>query len=180
MENATLERDREARRGRRSASIGVVLAALVLLAAACSSGTSSPNAAAAPGLIGQAFQTVFSFTNKSVPVKLQAIEDGQSIKSSFTTAINSALATNTSGAKIDSVNLVSDSTCSSQKVTAPCAKVAYELLTPAGQTEFVPPPGYASYVNSKWLVSKKTVCYLLTLFLAASGAKGSPAGCAAS
>lgn len=154
--------------------------AVALLLGACSSGSSAPNAAQAPGQISSVYQTVFSFTSKSVPPKLAVIQDGSSVKSSFTTAIDSALASNTSGAKVLTTTLLSSSACSSAKVPSPCAKVSYELLTPSGSVELAPPSGYAIYTSGKWYVAKVTVCYLLSLFYAASGGTGSPAGCSAS
>lgn len=161
--------------------ITVLLAVLALSAAACGGSSSSTtttvpvDTATAPTLIAAAFGTLFDFSVKSVDNKLAVIQGGAQVKTALTQALASPLSSASVGAKVDSWSLQQGSACTSQKLTSPCAKVAYEILEQNGTS--ITENGYAAYDNGKWLVAKVTICALLELFYNASGKSGSPPGC---
>ena len=165
-------------RGRWAGALAVVLAVAVT-GAACSSGPAAPtiDKAAAAGLISQAYQTLFNFQDKTVAGKVAVIANGASIESSLNDALSSPLSNTATGAKVDSATVLSDAQCTTNKLTSPCAKVAYEILGSGGSTILVGPKGFAVYKNGKWLVAKVTICALLGLFYSAEGKSGAPPGC---
>ena len=160
-----------------------VLVAVAMTAAACSSKSASTtttkpvDTAAAPGLIAQAYGTLFNFTDKSVSSKVAVIQDGTKIESSLSEALASPLSSSSTGSKIDSTTVLGSSACTKQHLTAPCAKVTYDLLGSGGSPVLGGQTGYAVYQNGQWLVAKITICTLLGLFYSAEGKQGAPPGC---
>lgn len=161
-----------------------VLLAVAMTAAACSSSNSASttttkavDTAAAPGLIATAYGTLFNFSDKSVASKVAVIQNGASVESSLSDALNSSLSSATTGSKIDSTTVLTGSACTSQHLTSPCAKVTYDLLGANGSAVLGGQTGYAVYSNGNWLVAKITICALLGLFYSAEGKSGSPPGC---
>ena len=162
---------------RRWVAIPSVLLATALTAAACSSGGPKIDTAAAPGLISQAYSTLFNFADKSVSGKIAVIQGGSSIKGSLADALNSPLASQATGAKVDSSKIASDDVCTKNKVPAPCAQVTYDILGSGGGAILAGQKGFASYASGTWKVAKVTICTLLGLFYSAEGKTGSPPGC---
>jgi hypothetical protein len=162
-----------------------VLLTVAVTAAACSSNntasttsTTKPvDMAAAPGLVQQAYNTLFNFSDKTVASKVAVIQDGAAVQSSLAEALASPLSSSTTGSKIDSTTVLEGSACTAQHVTAPCAKVTYDLLGANGSAVLGGQTGYAVYDNGSWLVAKVTICTLLGLFYSAEGKSGSPPGC---
>ena len=157
-------------------------AVLPLAASACGSGrgaaTSTQAAGATRAEVARAYGTLFDFTRGTVAGKLAVIEDGSSLRAALTAALGSALAKSATGARVDSVTLLSAVACRQGGVTHPCARVSYDLLGPKGTPLFsTPSTGYAVAPRGRWLVAKSTICSLLSLFYSASGRSGSPPGC---
>lgn len=171
----------------RPAGVGAltVLLTVAVTAAACSSSNSAStttttkpvDTAAAPGLIAQAYETLFNFSDKTVASKVAVIQDGAAVQSSLQEALNSSLSSASTGSKIDSTTVLTGTACTSQHLTSPCAKVTYDLLGANGSAVLGGQTGYAVYVNGSWLVAKVTICALLGLFYSAEGKSGSPPGC---
>ena len=161
------------------------LAAVALVAAACggsSSATSTtvqPNAATAQADIGAVYQSLFNFADKSINAKVAAVQDGPALRAGLSEAMASSLSSAASGARIDSMSLLSASACATAKVPAPCAKVGYDILAGNGVAVLPNQTGYATYVTGKWQVAKVTICGLLEAFYGAEQKKGTPPGCAA-
>lgn len=179
--------DAAPRRGAaRPAGLGALslLLTVAVTAAACSSSNSASTTttkpldrAAAPGLIAQAYDTLFNFTDKTVASKVAVIQNGASVESSLQEALASPLSNSATGSKIDSTSVLTGSSCTSTHLTSPCAKVTYDLLGSGGSPLLGGQTGYAVYDNGSWLVAKVTICTLLGLFYSAEGKKGAPPGC---
>jgi hypothetical protein len=159
----------------RFAKVSIVGVALV--AAACSSGSSEPNAATSKTEISQVYDKLFDFANKSTTDKVAAVQDGDQLKTALEQGLSSPLASGVSGARIDSVTLVPDSTCAQQNVPSPCAKVNYDILATNGTPVLSGQTGYATYGSGSWLVAKKTICGLLGTLYSVEGKTGTPPGC---
>jgi len=160
----------------RSRGTVLVAGALALLLTGC--GASTPTQASAKQGISRVYDSLFNFTNKNLSVKLADIQNGSSLKTAISQALSSSLAHEATGARVDTVKLLSTSTCSQEMLSSPCAEVTYDLLGTTGQPLFTTPSsGYAVYVSGNWLVAKATICSLLELFYSASGRSGSPPGC---
>jgi len=155
----------------------VSIVALALVAAACSSGSSEPSAATSKQEIGTVYDKLFNFANKSVSDKVAAVQDGTQLKTALEQGLSSPLASGVSGARIDSITLVPDSTCSQQNVPSPCAKVNYDILASNGTPVLSGQTGYATYGSGQWLVAKKTICGLLGTLYSVEGKTGVPPGC---
>lgn len=149
-----------------------------MLLAACGSSSSSINPATAKADISRAYGTLFNFADPSVSSKTAVIENGASLQGAVSQALSSSLAKSAAGARVDSVQLLSDSACSRVPLASPCAKVVYEILGTNG-APLLPTPstGYAVYQDGKWRVARTTICSLLGLFYSASGRPESPPGC---
>lgn len=152
----------------------LVLAALALLVAACSS--SSPGASAS-SLITASYKTLFNMANKSVEPKLAVVQDGASIRKAMIQALSSPLSSTAAGAKIDHATVLSSAGCTSLSLSAPCAEVTYDLLGTSGSPLMSTQTGYAVELDSTWLVAKSTICKLFELFYDAEGQTGHPPGC---
>ena len=156
----------------------MLVAALSLTAAACSSGPSVPSASVSQAEIGNAYKTLFNFASKTSESSKQAlIQDGATLKTSLSQALASPLASAAQGASVSSVTILGDSDCTAKKVPSPCAHVKYSILGSGGSALLSNQDGYASYSSGKWLVAKVTICSLLQEFYAASGNSGTPPGC---
>lgn len=138
-----------------------------------------PNAATAQADIGAVYQSLFNFADKSVNDKVAAVQDGAALRTGLTEAMASTLSSAASGARVDSMSLLTAAQCSAVKVPAPCAKVAYDILAGTGTAVLPNQTGYATYVTGKWQVAKVTICGLLEAFYGAEQKKGTPPGCAA-
>ena len=165
--------------------VGGALSAVALAAAACSSSTSAttttapPNPATAQADITSAYQAEFNFSDKNLADKEAAVEDGTALAPGLQLAMSSSLAGNTSGARVNSVTLLSSSACKAVKATVPCASVKYDILAGSGVAVLPNQTGYASYIGGKWLVARQTICGLLDLFYGTEKLKGPPPGCPA-
>jgi hypothetical protein len=165
-----------------------VLAAVSLGAAACSSGGSATpttastttvtfNAATEQTDVATVYQTLFNLSNPALDSKIAVIQDGSKISSALQDALSSSLASSASGAKVDSVTVLSKSACSKASLPSPCASVIYDILGPNASVILGMQKGYAVFSVGKWLVAKTTICGLLGLFYSASGKSGAPKGC---
>ncbi len=135
--------------------------------------SNAPTAAASRAAIEKAFKTLFDLADPSVPPKLAVVQDGQSIKAAMTSELSSPLAKKAAGAVVSSIQVKSGSACQTEALSSPCALVTYSIVSPSNKPLLANSKGFAVYVSSKWLVSKVTICTLLTL---ANGNK-TPAGC---
>jgi hypothetical protein len=168
------------------ARIGASMVAAGMGLAACSSGsntaattttTKAPDPATATAQISQDYQTLFNFAAKSTADKLAVVQGGSSLQTALAQALSSPLASGSAGAKVDAAQILPNAQCTAAKVTAPCAKVTYDILGANGQATLAGQTGYAVYTNGQWLVAKPTICGLLALFYNVSGKTGSPPGC---
>ncbi|HYA68503.1 MAG TPA: hypothetical protein VED63_07205 [Acidimicrobiales bacterium] len=168
------------RRDRRRTWLPAVLAVTALAAAACSSSSSSsnqPNPQTTQADVEAAYNTLFDLSNPSVPTKLAAIQDGQSLEQATTAALGSSLAKSATGASVQEVYLLTASECATAKVPSPCAKVKYSILGAGGAPLLGNTTGYAVYVDGHWLVAKATICGLFSLFYEAEGNASPVPGC---
>ena len=161
--------DRDKRRFRGAISVGTMAAIVISVTAACSSSPSSsattaPNASASKAEISKSYQTLFNMSDKSVAPKVAVVQDGKSLQSAFSAELSSPLAAEASGAKVDSVQILSSVGCKAEFLPSPCASVSYEIVLPAMSTgNLTGLKGFAVYQGGKWLVSKQTICALFTL-----------------
>jgi len=173
---------------RTGACAGALAMLLALGASACSSApssggtttsstsaatTTSLSPAASKSAIKHAFSTLFNLANPAVAPKLAVIQDGQTLKATITKELKSALAKKAGGADVTAVALKSGSACSAETLTSPCALVTYNIVSPAHAVLLAHSKGFAVYVSQKWLVSKATICTLLTL----ANGNVRPSGC---
>ena len=179
-------RQRAPRRTPRAAA-GVLVAALAVGVAACSSGgsaapTTTFNAATAQSDISTAYTTLFNLSDKNVDSKVAVIQNGSLIRSAMSDALANPIANSAGGSTVHSVALLGKTDCSAQHLPHPCAKVNYDIDGPAqnGQPGAAILPnsqGYAVYVSGHWLVAKATICGLLGLLYQTEGKQGAPTGC---
>ncbi|MGH9303210.1 MAG: hypothetical protein ACRDZ5_02235 [Acidimicrobiales bacterium] len=101
------------------------------------------------------------------------MQDGQQLKQAMERALHSPLAKLAGGAKVNAVSLKSGGACSQETLSSPCAAVVYDVLSPKGKVVLANAKGFAVYVAPRWLVSKTTICALLTID---NGGKAPP-GC---
>jgi Flp pilus assembly pilin Flp len=180
----------EPRRGAAARPVGygllAVLVSVAMTAAACSSSNSASttstttttlDTAAAPGLIAQAYETLFNFSDKTVASKVAVIQNGSVVQASLQEALNSPLSSASTGSKIDSTTVLTKADCTTAHLPSPCAKVTYDLLGANGSPVLAGQTGYAVYVDGSWLVAKVTICALLGLFYSAEQKQGAPPGC---
>lgn len=152
--------------------------AMAALVASCGASPSAIKPAKAKADIEHAYTTLFNFTNHSVAAKTAEIQDGRTLHTALKQALSSSLAKQAAGAEVLKVRLLSAAGCRQAALPSPCAKVTYNLLSPAHAPLFATPSlGYAVHVDGRWLVAKSTICGLLELFYSTSGRNGSPQGC---
>jgi hypothetical protein len=171
------------------AAAGILVVALAVGVAACSSGgntasTTTPtfNPATLQSDVSTPYTTLFNLADKNVDAKIAVIQDGSAIRSSLSEALASPIANSAGGATVHTVTPISTSACQQQHLPAPCAKVVYDIDGPAqpGQSPtaiLANSQGYAVYVGGHWLVAKATICGLLGLFYQTEGKTGTPPGC---
>ncbi len=153
------------------------------LLAACSSSKPAttpaakvPSAAVTRKEVTEAYQSFFDLHNPSLTTKIDAIQDGKTLQNAVSTAMSSSLAKSAAGAKVSSVTPYTKAQCANTGLIFPCAKTAYTILSPNGQT-LTSGAGYAVYTGGRWLVAKSTVCGLLSLFSEYSKSKAPVSGC---
>lgn len=167
-----------------------MLAGLVLtggtLLAACGGGSSAPATttttkptltSAEKAAVKKAFATLFNFANPSVGAKVAVVEDGTKLRAALTQGLSSPLASQAAGAKVTGTKVLSASACKAAAVSAPCARVDYDILSPQGTPLMSGSSGYAVKANGTWLVAKPTVCGLLAQMYSTMGKTGTPEGC---
>jgi len=147
--------------------------AVAMLATSCSSGPSLPPAAMAKSQITKAYDDFFKLAFKNVRVKMAATQNGPTLLNPV-----SPLAGGVSGARVDSVKIVSDTTCTQKDVPTPCASVSFDLLRSKDSPVLSGLTGYATYSTGKWLVAKATVCGLVETLYSVEGNSRTPPGCA--
>jgi len=111
--------------------------------------------------IKQAYQVLFDLANPALAPKLAVVQNGSSLEPAMKTALKSTLAKEAAGASISKVAVEAGAACSNELVPSPCAKVTYDILSPAHTVLLANTVGYAVYVQSRWLVAKATICALL-------------------
>ncbi len=170
---------------RRWSIIAAGIAAGAIALSACSTSTSTPstkstikapalNQTAAIPQINTVFTTVFNGANKDIAAKAKYIQGGAAIVGAMTKDLSIMPAG--LGARVTAVSFPPAATCSQESLSSPCAKVDYSLVstTNAKVTTLETSAGYAVEVaGGHWLMSKQTMCSLLSL---ASGGSA-PAGC---
>lgn len=118
---------------------------------------------AATAAIRTAFTTLFNLSNPSVSVKLGVVQDGAQLRQAITDELKSPLAKLAGGASLQSVKIEHGTACRNADLTSPCAAVTYSILSTSQTPLLRNSKGFALYVGSRWLVSKTTICTLLTL-----------------
>jgi hypothetical protein len=134
------------------------------------SGTTVP--AATSAAIDKAYMTLFDLASPAIAPKLAVVQDGSALRAAFTAALKSPLAAEAGGAKVLSVTLESTSGCSSNSLPPPCALVKYDVLSPAKQALLSNQNGSAIESGGQWLVSKSTICTLLSFTNGGTAPKG--------
>jgi len=142
--------------------------------------TTAPPGSSPVGAITEAYNTLFDLADPSLADKVAVVQDGASIEEGLSQAMSSSLASSASGATVDSVQVLADSTCAADGLPSPCAVVVYDIVGPQGSALLPDQHGYAVEVDGTWLVATTTMCGLLELFYEASGMPGPPPGCPAS
>lgn len=158
-----------------SLRLAVLFTTLGVLLTSCSSGGS--RAGSAPALITSSYKTLFNLADKSVAPKLAVVQDGASISKAMNQALASPVSSSAGGARIDKAAVLSSAACRSLSLSAPCAKVTYDIMGTSGGALLSSQTGYAVYLSGTWLVAKTTICKLFDLFYEAEGQSGKPAGC---
>lgn len=125
--------------------------------------TTSPPSGSADASIDKAYMALFDLANPAIPPKLAAVQDGSSLRSAFTAALKSPLAKEAGGAHVLSVTVETKATCTAKSLPSPCALVTYDVLSPSGSALLSNQKGFAVNSSGRWLVSKMTICTLLTL-----------------
>ncbi len=142
----------------------ITLVALCVLGASCSSSPTQPSLASSKAGISHAYSVLFDLSNPAVTPKVAVVQDGSSIQGAMEKELSSPLAKSASGAKVDSIKLLDQSSCKSEILSYPCAEVSYEIILPSMSTgNLTGLKGFAIYSSGKWLVSKKTICALFYL-----------------
>lgn len=136
--------------------------------------TTLPPASVSDHDIKTAYATLFDLANPAIAPKLAVVQDGASLQGAFTKAIHSPLAKEAAGASVSKITIEQGTDCTSTPgLTSPCATVVYDILGPNKKPVLTGSSGSAVYESSHWLVSKTTICSLLTL--EAGGV--APSGC---
>jgi len=165
--------------------VAVVLIALGL--AACSSSgvaattttTIAPTTTTLPSLrtsktaIDQAYTVLFDLANPALAPKIAVIQNGSALESAMSAALKSALAKLATGAAVSAVTLEEGAACKGEFLPSPCAKVTYSIVGTGNKVLLGNSVGFAIFQHSRWLVSKGTICTLLSL---ENGGK-QPPGC---
>ena len=139
--------------------------------------TTAPAGSSPTAAITAAYNTLFDFQDPSVADKVAVIQNGAAIEGALSQALSSSLASSASGANVDSVQVLDDSTCAQDGLPSPCASVIYDILGQGGTPLLPENRGFAVEINGTWLVATTTICNLLDLFFQAAGMPGTPPGC---
>ncbi len=154
----------------------LALILLILVASAC--GSSTPiDTATAPGLISKSYNTFFNMANGKVDAKVAVVQDGPALATAVSTAVHTPLALSAVGAVVSDVRQLPTSSCISEMVPSPCAKLSYQIVTGASGGPTSPPTGYATFGGGKWMVAKTTACPILALLYKVAKRSGRPPGC---
>jgi hypothetical protein len=125
--------------------------------------TTSISSASADAEIRSAYTTLFALDNPAVAPKLAAVQDGAQLKQAFVKELKSPLAKLAAGAKVLSITIEKGTSCRSEALPSPCAKVTYDILSPKHKPVLANSKGFAVYLNGRWLVAKTTICTLMSL-----------------
>ncbi len=125
--------------------------------------TTLPSAARSRAQIAAAYSTLFDLASPAVPPKLAVVQGGAHLRGAFVKALHSPLAKLAGGARIQATKIEKGSACAAETLPSPCAAVDYEILSPKGKVILANSKGFAVYAPPRWLVSKGTICALLTL-----------------
>jgi hypothetical protein len=123
--------------------------------------------------IDKAYMTLFDLSSPAIAPKLAAVQDGSVLRGAFKAALGSPLAKEAGGARVLSVTIESAAACSAKSLPSPCALVTYDVLSPAKTPLLTNEKGSAVESGGHWLVSKTTICSLLSL----ESAGATPPGC---
>jgi hypothetical protein len=171
-------------RGRLRIAI-VSIAAGAIALSACSTSTKTTkahapaklpplNVSAARAQINVIYTAVFNSANKDIASKAKYIQGGSAIVPAMTKDL--AIMPTGLGAEVTAVSFPSASICSQESLSYPCAKVNYSLISSSNGkvTTLETSAGYAVEVaGGRWLMSKQTMCSLLSL----AGGGSAPKGC---
>lgn len=138
-----------------------------------SSSTTVPAKGSADADIAQAYKTLFDLASPAITPKLAVVQDGSALRAAFTAAIKSPLAKEAGGARVLSVTIEPNATCSARSLPPPCADVIYDVVSPGKQTLLANQKGAAISSGGHWLVAKQTICTLLAF----TNGGAPPSGC---
>jgi hypothetical protein len=116
---------------------------------------------------------LFDLSNPTLAPKLAVVQNGSALEAAMKTALKSSLAKLAAGASVSAVTVETSAGCKGEFLPSPCAKVTYSILGKAHAVLLGNSVGFAVYEHAKWLVSKGTICTLLSL---ENGGK-QPPGC---
>lgn len=173
----------------RSFRIATSLVVAGLLLAACSSSGSSTttttshpttsstttttvSAATVEPEIRHAFSVLFNLSDPAIEPKLAVVQDGATLRQAIGDALKSTLAKAAGGAKVTSIKLKSGTACSAETLTSPCAAVVFDILSTSGSVLLPNSKGYSIEQGGHWVVTKTTICSLLTLANGGTAPKG--------
>jgi hypothetical protein len=125
--------------------------------------TTLPSAAQSTAAVKNAYSVLFDLADPELSPKLAVIQDGSALASAMQTALKSPLAKAAGGASVSKVVIEMGAACKNEFLPSPCAKVTYEILSPAHSVVLPSTDGLAVYQHSKWVVAKLTICVLLEL-----------------
>jgi hypothetical protein len=130
------------------------------------------SAATANPAIRHAFSVLFDLADPAVEPKLAVVQDGETLRQAITDALKSTLAKAAGGAKVTSIKLESGTACSSETLPSPCAAVVFDILSTKSTVLLPNSKGFAIEQNGTWVVTKNTICSLLTLANGGTAPKG--------
>ncbi|MCL4313865.1 MAG: hypothetical protein M1131_07010 [Actinobacteria bacterium] len=137
-----------------------------------------PSHAVSQNEISSSYATLFDLSNPHVSPKVAVVQDGSSLRATFTNAVKLPLAKAAIGATVTKVDFLGKEGCSEGGVPYPCAKVTYDIMGTNGKPLLTNSTGYAIFEHGKWLVAKTTICGLLSLATSNGGKVSTPPGCA--
>ena len=108
--------------------------------------TTLPSPAASTAAIKHAYAVLFDLADPAVAPKLAVVQDGSALKSAMKTALKSGLAKEAAGATTQQGRRSSTgAACKNELLPSPCAKVTYDILSPAKTRRCSPtPPAWPS------------------------------------
>jgi len=129
--------------------------------------------AAAEAQIRTAFMTLFNLSNPSVSAKIAVVQNGSQLRQTMAKELTSPLAKRAGGATVQKIAIEHGAPCQAESLPSPCAAVTYSILSTTHTVLLANSKGFAIDVGSKWLVSKTTICTLLSL----ANGNVTPKGC---